>query len=100
MVLIVKKLVPVYDKNANVPKQWKNLRKAVFVTSFKHLYPNIPKILEEQYGLKPDEKIVVFWTKEINLPHFKRYRVNFRKVFSGTIEEFINYVLTWHKSRK
>jgi len=45
------------------------------------------KILQKEYGLKPDEKIVVFWTKEISLPHFNRYRVKFRKVFSGKVKE-------------
>ncbi len=88
MVIIVKKLLPVYSQWDNVPKKYHNLRKAVYVTTFKYLYPNIPKILQEQYGLKPDEKIVVFWTKEISLPHFNRYRVNFRKVYSGTVNGF------------
>ena len=85
MVYIIKKLVPVYRQWDKVPKQYHNLRKAVYVTTFKYLYPNIPKILVEQYGLKSDEKIVVFWTKEIALPHFNRYRVRFRKVFSGKV---------------
>ncbi len=88
MVLIIKKLVPVYKKGANVPKQYFNLRKAVYVTTFKYLYPNIPQILVEQYGLKQDDKIVVFWTKEISLPHFNRYRVRFRKVYSGSLDQF------------
>jgi hypothetical protein len=87
MVIIVKKLVPVYSQFDQVPKQYRNLRKAVYVTTFKYLYLNIPKILIEQYGLKPGEKIVVFWTKEISLPHFNRYRVNFRKVYSGSVED-------------
>ena len=87
MVIIVKKLVPVYSPMDKVPKKYYNLRKAVYVTTFKYLYPNIPKILEEQYGLEPDEKIVVFWTKEIALPHFNRYRAKFRKVFSGRVSD-------------
>ena len=70
-----------------MPKQYHNLRKAVYVTTFKYLYPNISKILIEQYGLNPDEKIVVFWTKEIALPHFNRYRVKFRRVWSGRVRE-------------
>lgn len=45
------------------------------------------QILQEQYGLKPDEKIVVFWTKEIALPNFNRYRIRFRKVYSGPLAE-------------
>lgn len=88
MVYIVKKLVPVYSQFDKVPKQYRNLRKAVYVTTFKYLYRNISKILIEQYGLKPNEKIVVFWTKEICLPHFNRYRCKFRKVYSGRIQEF------------
>ncbi|MBW8034387.1 MAG: hypothetical protein FVQ79_01620 [Planctomycetes bacterium] len=86
MVLIVKKLVPVYKPGDKVPKQWLNLRKAVYVTTFKYPYPNMAQILQEQYGLKPEEKIVVFWTKEIALPHFNRYRVRFRKVWSGKVK--------------
>ena len=85
MVLIVKKLVPVYAADAAVPKKYKNLRKAVYVTTFKHLYPNIVDILVKQYGLSPEEKIVVFWTKEISTPRFNRYRLKFRKVYSGRL---------------
>ena len=90
MVLIVKKLVPVYKKTDNVPKKYLNLRKAKYVTTFKNLYPNIVKILIEQYCLELDEKIVVFWTKEISLPHFNRYRMKFRKVFSGKVRDFVS----------
>ncbi len=85
MVLIVKKLVPVFTKKDKVPKKYLNLRKAVYVATFKHPYPNMAEILVKQYGLKPDEKIVVFWTKEIHLPHFNRYRLKFRKVYSGRV---------------
>ena len=92
MVYIIKKLVPVYRQWDKVPKQYHNLRKAVYVTTFKYLYPNIPEILVEQYGLNPDEKIVVFWTKEIALPHFNRYRVRFRRVFSGRVKEFGQFI--------
>jgi len=88
MVIIVKKLVPVYKLSDNVPKKYLNLRKAVYVASFKHLYPNIAKILTQEYGLNPNEKIVVFWMKEISLPHFARYRLPFRKVYSGLLREF------------
>lgn len=91
MVLIIKKLVPVYKPTENVPKKYLNLRKAVYVTTFKHPYPNIPDILEKQYGLHPEEKIVVFWTKEISLPHFARYRLKFRKVYSGSVLGFGKY---------
>lgn len=91
MVIIVKHLVPVFKPSDRVPKKWLNLRKAVHVTSFKHLYPNIPEILVSQYGLLPEEKIVVFWTKEVSLPHFARYRLKFRKVYSGKLSEFTAY---------
>jgi len=37
----------------------------------------------------PDEKIVVFWTKEIALPNFNRYRLRFRKVYSGVVKEMM-----------
>ena len=89
MVLIVKKLVPVFQKFDKVPKRWLNLRKAVYVTTFKYPYPNMAEILQKEYGLKPDEKIVVFWTKEISLPHFNRYRMKFRKVYSGSLKHLI-----------
>lgn len=90
MVLIVKKLIPVYTKKDKVPKKYLNLRKAVYVTTFKNPYPNMAEILINQYGIKPDEKIVVFWTKEINLPHFNRYRLKFRKVYSGKVRKISN----------
>ena len=92
MVIIVKKLVPVYKSSDNVPKKYHNLRKAVFVTSFKHLYPNISDILVREYGLKPDEKIVVFWTKEVALPQFARYRLKFWRVYSGPLFEFSQFM--------
>ena len=93
MVYIIKKLVPVYRQWDKVPKQYHNLRKAVYVTTFKYLYPNIPKILVEQYGLSADEKIVVFWTKEISLPHFNRYRVTFRNVYCEETSNPLTVVL-------
>jgi len=84
MPYIVKKLVPVYKPSDKVPKKYLNLRKAVYVTTFKYLYPNIPQILEKEYGLKPNDKIVIFFMKEVCLPHFNRYRTKFRKVYYGT----------------
>ena len=92
MVIIVKILVPVYKATDDVPKKYLNLRKAVHVTSFKHLYSNIPEILEYEYGLNPAEKIVVFWMKEVSLPHFRRYRLKFRKVYSGPLNAFGEYM--------
>lgn len=86
MPYIIKKLVPVFDTNADVPKQWKNLRKLQHVTTFKYLYPNVKEILIEQYGLKPSDKIVIYFMKEVSLPHFNRYRTRFRKVFSGELK--------------
>ncbi len=92
MPYIVKRLVPVYRQFDNVPKKYRNLRKLVYVTTFKFLYPNIPEILVQQYGLSPDEHITIFWTKEIALPHFNRYRMKFRKVYSGQVEDLIKYI--------
>ena len=86
MVLIVKKLVPVYKPGSKVPKKYLNLKKAVYVTTFKYPYPNMAQILKEQYGLNPGEKILLFWMKEISLPHFNRYRGRFRKVYSGPLK--------------
>ena len=100
VVIIVKKLVPVYKATDDVPKQYLNLRKAVHVTSFKHLYRNIPELLEREYGLNPAEKIVVFWMKEVSLPHFRRYRLKFRKVYSGLLSEFGGYMKTVQSSRR
>ena len=85
MVIIIKRLVPVFNAKDKVPKKYLNLRKAAHVTSFKHLYPSIPEILVNEYGLNPDEKIVVFWTKEVPRPGFPRYRLPFRRVYSGKL---------------
>ena len=92
MVVIIKRLVPVYKADDSVPKKYRNLRKSVHVTSFKNLYPNIPDILVKEYGLTLDEKIVVFWTKCRPLPHFQSYRLPFRKVYSGPLGEFGEYM--------
>ena len=42
---------------------------------------------------------MVFWTKEISLPHFNRYRVKFRRVWSGKVEEMDGFLIK-HKKRK
>jgi hypothetical protein len=97
MVLIVKKFVPVYSKKAKVPKKYKNLMKNKYVTTFKYPYPNIPEILVNEYGLKWDEKILVFSMKEISLPHFNRYRTRFKKVYSGSVIEFKQYIKKFMK---
>lgn len=85
MPLIIKKLVPVYGRNDKVPKKYRNLMKGKYVTTFRINYPTIPNILVEQYGLKWEDKIIVFSMREVNLPHFKRYRTKFKKVYSGTV---------------
>jgi hypothetical protein len=90
MVIIVKKLVPVFKKTDLVPKRWHNLRKAVYVTSFKHNYSNMASILEKEYGLNPGEKIVVFWMKEVPKPGWPRYRLPFKKVYSGPMKDILN----------
>ena len=48
--------------------------------------------------LNPDEKIVVFWTKEISLPHFNRYRVRFRRVWSGRVIKMEGF--RWKRKKK
>ena len=100
MVLIVKRLIPVYSELDDVPKKFHNLRKAVYVTTFKFPYPSIPDILVKEYGLQPDEKIIVFWMKEVSLPHFNRYRTKFRKIYSGSVKEFGEHILRRRKSKK
>jgi hypothetical protein len=92
MVLIIKKLVPVYSDKKDVPKRFKNLRKSKYVATFKYWYPNIQEILVKEYGLKPDEKILVFSMKEISLPHFNRYRTKFKKVYFGTLGNFTKFL--------
>ena len=100
MVLIVKRLVPVYSELDDVPKRYRNLRKAVYVATFKFPYPTIPEILEREYGLSPDEKIIVFWMKEVSLPHFNRYRTKFRKVYSGSVEGFGEHIKNMRNQKK
>lgn len=58
------------------------------------------KILQKEYGLKPEEKIIVFWTKEISLPHFNRYRVKFRKVFSGKVKDLKEWIKNYKVRKK
>ena len=100
MVIIIKRLAPVYKSTDDVPTKYLNLRKTTYVTSFKHLYPNIPDILIKEYGLNPSEKIVVFWTKEITLPHFNRYRLKFRKVYSGLLKDFDRFLEEMRRGRE
>lgn len=88
MVLIIKRLVPVFKPSDKVPKKWRNLKKAVYVATFKYAYKTIPKILQREYGLKPDEKIVVFWMKAVPKPGWAFWRLPFVKVYSGSVREF------------
>jgi hypothetical protein len=92
MVIIVKRLVPIYTKKDNVPRKYLNLRKAVYVTSFAKLYPNIVQILTNEYGLESREKVVVFWTKAISKPGWNHYRLPFRKVYSGPLNLLQNHL--------
>ena len=34
----------------------------------------------------------MFWTKEISLPHFNRYRMKFRRVWSGKVNTFGRFI--------
>jgi hypothetical protein len=45
--------------------------------------------LAEKYGLKPDEKIIVYWTKKIDLPNYTGYRVKFKKVYKGRLVDYL-----------
>jgi len=91
MVLIFKKLVLVFQPSDKVKKQYLNLRKAVYVTTFTYPYPHIPDILIQQYGLKPNDNIFVFWTRELEPPHFARYRIRFKRIYAGKVICFNRY---------
>ncbi len=95
MVLIIKRLVSVFKPGDKVPKKWQNLKKAVYVATFKQPYKNIPDILRTEYGLRLDEKIVVFWMKAIPRPGWSYWRLPFKKVFSGRLEDFGAHLLNW-----
>ena len=77
----------------SVPPRWKNLGTWRYVTTFKYCYPNIPQILVEQYGLKWDDKIIVYIMKQITTPKFRNYRTKFKKVFAGNLVEFGEHLL-------
>ena len=57
--------------------------------NYKNSIENQKVILNSHFPLKGEtlEENILFWTKEISLPHFNRYRVRFRKVFSWKIRE-------------
>lgn len=93
MVLIVKKFVKVFPKNAKVPVQYKNLRKNKHVKTFSRPFPNIPDILVAEYDLKWNDKIIVFHTKEIEIfKGWRNYRTPFKKVYYGTVKDFSIYL--------
>ena len=83
-----------------VPRQWKNLGTWRYVTTFKYCYPNIPEILLDQYGMNWHDRIIVYITKEITLPTFKRYRTRFKKVFHGDLKEYKDYSREFMTRRK
>ena len=83
-----------------VPKRWKNLGTWRYVTTFKYCYPNIPQILIDQYGLEWQNKIIIYITKEITTPKFRRYRTKFKKVFHGNLEEYKTYLEEFITNRK
>ena len=83
-----------------VPKRWKNLGTWRYVTTFKYCYPNIPQILITQYDLEWQNKIIIYITKEITTPKFRRYRTKFKKVFHGNLEEYKTYLEEFMTNRK
>lgn len=93
MVLIVKKFVKIFSKNATVPAKFKNLRKNKHVKTFSRPFPNIPEILVAEYDLEWDDKIIVFHMKEIeNFRGWRNYRTPFKKVYYGTVRDFSTYL--------
>lgn len=89
-----------HEWKKEVPKTWKNLGTWRYVTTFKYCYPNIPQILNNQYGLRWEDKIIIYITKEITLPTFKRYRTRFRKVFYGSLKDYGDYLKEFLKLRR
>jgi hypothetical protein len=85
--------------NKQVPQKWKNLGTWRYVTTFKYCYPNIPEILIDKYGLEWQDKIIVYITKEICLPKFRRYRTKFKKVFYGSLKEYKGYLREFMRKR-
>lgn len=98
MILNIHKFVR-HEWKKPVPKKWKNLGTWRYVTTFKYCYPNIPEILIDQYGLEWKDKIIVYITKELCLPRFRRYRTKFRKVFYGNLEEYKSYLREFMRKR-
>jgi hypothetical protein len=75
-----------------IPKRWQNLGTWRYVTTFKYPYPNIPQILNTQYGLRWEDKIIAYIMKEVTTPKFRRYRTRFKKVFYGSLKEYKGYL--------
>jgi len=84
--------VKVFDESADVPKQYKNLRKNKHVKTFLKPYPTIPKYLVEEHGLKLQEKIIVFHVKKIKKGDWENYRTPFKKIYYGTVKDFGDYL--------
>jgi len=76
----------------DVPKKWRNLGTWRYVTTFKYCYQTIPQILIRQYGLRWEDRIIAYITKEITTPRFRRYRTKFKKVFHGNLKEYGDYL--------
>jgi len=98
MVLNVHKFVR-HQWKKEVPKRWENLGTWRYVTTFKYCYPNIPEILIDQYGLEWQNKIIIYITKEITTPKFRRYRTKFKKVFYGNLKEYKAYLREFMRKR-
>ena len=98
MILNIHKFVR-HEWEKEVPKKWENLGTWRHITTFKYCYPNIPQILIDQYGLEWKDKIIVYVTKELCLPNFRRYRTRFKKVFHGNLEEYKAYLREFMKSK-
>jgi hypothetical protein len=98
MILNVHKFVR-HEWKKIVPRSWKNLGTWRYVTTFKYCYPTIPQILKSQYWLKDEDRIIVYIMKEISLPHFRRYRTKFKKVFYGSLKEYKAYIREFLQGR-
>lgn len=72
---------------------WQKKRgSAVHVTNFTKLYPNMTDILIKEYHLKPETKILIMFTKRVDLPRYKRYRLPFKKFYYGTVVDLQPFV--------
>ena len=100
MVLIIKKFVKVFSLKDNVPKKYLNLRKSRHVKTFLKPYPNIPEILVSEYGLKWNQKIIVFHTKKTAKRGWKNYRTPFKKIYYGTVKDFKQHILGFLKDMR